>query len=189
MKQIKRLRILAFFFGAAWMGAVIPAALAGAAEGAVFRESVEQLYVAQVAVAKGKLAEAEAAYSALLRRHDIPAHHRWEAEGCLQEIERMEKELPARDPAATRVALPSRMQLFENLETAEDPGFRNWAQGDFQLKDSAPLAVKIGWRPIPVDEIGLYADAYREELPPRVRAFQDDVTPKSRADRSADREK
>ena len=57
------------------------------------------------------------------------------------------------------------LELFDNWVAAEDPGFRNLSRGDFRLKETLPLAAKIGWRPIPVDEIGLYLDAFRKKLP------------------------
>lgn len=86
----------------------ISAALAAASENVGFREGIAQLRAAQQAIAHGKLAEAKAVYVAMLKRNDIAGHHRWEAEERLREIERIEKGLPARDPAATRVALPKR---------------------------------------------------------------------------------
>jgi hypothetical protein len=58
-------------------------------------------------------------------------------------------------------------QLFNNLETADDPGFRDASHGDFQLKDASPQVVQIGMYPIPVEEIGLYKDAWRKTLPLR----------------------
>ncbi len=58
-----------------------------------------------------------------------------------------------------------RNELIDNLVTNDDPGFRNAAHGDLQLKDDSPAAIEIGLRPIPFDEIGLYVDAFRKELP------------------------
>jgi hypothetical protein len=120
MKRTQRLRILAFFFVVAWVGAVIPVVLAQAAQDAVFRESIEQLRVAAQAIAQGRLADAKSTYSALLQRHEIPAHHGWEAKERLQEIERMGKGLPARDPATTRVALPARPKPAATFAVAPD---------------------------------------------------------------------
>jgi hypothetical protein len=60
-----------------------------------------------------------------------------------------------------------RLQNVDNLATADNPGFRDAARGDFQVPDASPAAAKIGFRPIPCDEIGLYVDAFRKELPPR----------------------
>jgi hypothetical protein len=73
-----------------------------------FRESITRLHSAQKAVAEGRKAEAKAAFSAIRDGQNVPAHHRREAEECLHEIERIEKGLPARDPAATRTVLPTR---------------------------------------------------------------------------------
>ena len=59
------------------------------------------------------------------------------------------------------------LDAFDNMMTDADPGFKNAAQGDFQLEESAPAALQLGFRPIPVDEIGLYVDKFRVKLPPR----------------------
>jgi hypothetical protein len=83
-----------------------PAALASPDQEAAFRNSVAQLRVIQQALAQGRLADAKAACSAVLQRKEVPAHHRWEAQEPLTEIERLEKGLPARDPSAHRIALP-----------------------------------------------------------------------------------
>jgi len=96
------------------------AGAASAAKDAVFRESLGRLRTAQQAVARGQWAEAKAAYAALLQRQDIPAHHRREAEECLREIARIEKGLPARDPAATRVALPGHPKAAVSFYVAPD---------------------------------------------------------------------
>ena len=47
----------------------------------------------------------------------------------------------------------------------EDPGFIAAAKGDFRLKPDAPLFARIGFRQIPVEEIGLYEDEYRTTWP------------------------
>jgi hypothetical protein len=49
--------------------------------------------------------------------------------------------------------------------SSEDPGFVAAAKGDFRLKPDAPLFARIGFRPIPVEEIGLYEDEYRATWP------------------------
>lgn len=46
-----------------------------------------------------------------------------------------------------------------------DPGFADAANDDFHLKPDAPLFNSVGFRPIPVDEIGLYQDRWRPVLP------------------------
>jgi hypothetical protein len=83
-------------------------AFASADDAAPFRESLAKLQAAQRALADGKPAEAKAACTALLKMDGAAAHHRWEAQSVLNEIERTEKGLPARDPIATRVTLPQR---------------------------------------------------------------------------------
>ena len=40
----------------------------------------------------------------------------------------------------------------------QDPGFVNAAKGDYHLKPDAVLFATVGFRPIPVDEIGLYQE-------------------------------
>jgi hypothetical protein len=56
--------------------------------------------------------------------------------------------------------------LFENAVCADtDPGFVNAAAGDFTLTPDAALFETVGFKPIPLDEIGLYDDAYRASWP------------------------
>jgi len=67
-----------------------------------------------------------------------------------------------------RVATGNRahLDLFANGVFDEtDPGFINAADGDFRLRPDATLFATVGFRPIPVDEIGLYEDAYRATWP------------------------
>lgn len=47
----------------------------------------------------------------------------------------------------------------------DDPGFVDAAAGDFRLKPDAPLLASVGFKPIPVAEIGLYDDPYRATWP------------------------
>lgn len=47
----------------------------------------------------------------------------------------------------------------------DDPGFVDAAGGDFRLKPDAALFDRVAFRPIPAEEIGLYADAYRASWP------------------------
>lgn len=58
------------------------------------------------------------------------------------------------------------LDLMENGVFADtDPGFVAAAAGDFRLKRSASLAATVGFKPIPVDEIGLYEHRYRASWP------------------------
>lgn len=57
------------------------------------------------------------------------------------------------------------LNLTENGVFEEDPGFVDAAKGDYRLKPDAPLFNSVGFKPIPVDEIGLYQDAYRATWP------------------------
>lgn len=58
------------------------------------------------------------------------------------------------------------LDLFANgVFTDADPGFVDAAAGDFRLKPGAPLFATVGFRPIPLEEIGLYADTYRASWP------------------------
>jgi hypothetical protein len=56
-------------------------------------------------------------------------------------------------------------RLLDNNETAEDPGFTDAAHGAFQRAPSAPGLERLGLPPIPFEEIGLYRDDLRTELP------------------------
>ncbi len=54
----------------------------------------------------------------------------------------------------------------ENLVTAADPGFVNAAAGDFRLRANAPVFRALpGFKPIPFEKMGLYADELRPKLP------------------------
>jgi hypothetical protein len=53
-----------------------------------------------------------------------------------------------------------------NTFLSTDPGFVNLKGLDFRLKNSSP-AIALGFKPIPVDKIGLQADGFRRTLPPR----------------------
>ena len=54
--------------------------------------------------------------------------------------------------------------MFENNLVDEDPGFIDPANENFQLRDDSP-AYKLGFKRIPIEEIGLYVDEYRTVLP------------------------
>ena len=55
---------------------------------------------------------------------------------------------------------------FEANVTGADPGFVDAANGDFRLASDSP-ALAQGFKPIPVDRIGLRIDEYRRDLPER----------------------
>lgn len=56
--------------------------------------------------------------------------------------------------------------MLENGVFSEaDPGFIDAANGNFALKPAASLFAMVAFKPIPVDEIGLYDDAYRATWP------------------------
>ena len=44
-----------------------------------------------------------------------------------------------------------------------DPGFVDAANADFRLREDSP-ALQLGFKPIPVEKIGLYKDRYRRDL-------------------------
>jgi hypothetical protein len=59
-----------------------------------------------------------------------------------------------------------KFDLLANVEYPdEDPGFVDAAKEDFRLKRNPPLLQRIGFRPIPVEEIGLYEDEHRASWP------------------------
>ena len=55
------------------------------------------------------------------------------------------------------------LRNIDNTVVDEDPGFVNFADENFQLKDSSP-AYELGFERIPVEKIGLYKDEYRKCL-------------------------
>ena len=58
-------------------------------------------------------------------------------------------------------------ELLENESLLKDPGFVAVATGDFALPSDSALYDQLGFRPIPFDEIGLYKNENRAELPPK----------------------
>ena len=58
-----------------------------------------------------------------------------------------------------------RNKMQDNLVTKEDPGFANAAAGDFSLAKIPQALQQIHFEAIPFDQIGLYRDPYRSELP------------------------
>ncbi len=60
----------------------------------------------------------------------------------------------------------SNLDLIENGVFAEqDPGFVDAAHGDYRVAPKAALFGAVGFRPIPLDEIGLYEDVNRASWP------------------------
>ncbi|MBI2297632.1 MAG: right-handed parallel beta-helix repeat-containing protein [Armatimonadetes bacterium] len=55
--------------------------------------------------------------------------------------------------------------LIDNLVTGQDPGFADAAELDFDLKPTSPVFVRLGFRPIPFGEIGLYRHPLRASWP------------------------
>ncbi len=59
-----------------------------------------------------------------------------------------------------------KFDLMANAEfAADDPGFVNAARGNFRLNPDAEVFRRIAFHPIPVEEIGLYQDAFRASWP------------------------
>jgi hypothetical protein len=46
-----------------------------------------------------------------------------------------------------------------------NPGFVDPDKGDFRIKPDADLFKTVGFKPIPIEEIGLYNDKYRATWP------------------------
>lgn len=67
-------------------------------------------------------------------------------------------------PVALSVTLAQRLNKCGNIVINTDPGFVDFENVNFQLKDNSP-AFKLGFKRIPVEKIGLYIDEYRTELP------------------------
>ena len=57
------------------------------------------------------------------------------------------------------------LDLFQNAVFEDDPGFVDAANGDYRLKPDSQLFDKLGLRPIPLQEIGLYDAALRATWP------------------------
>ncbi|TVS11932.1 MAG: hypothetical protein EA424_23160 [Planctomycetaceae bacterium] len=58
------------------------------------------------------------------------------------------------------------LDLMENgIFEDTDPGFVDAQSGDYRLQPDAPLFHSVGFRPIPLDQIGLYAHPHRASWP------------------------
>jgi hypothetical protein len=55
--------------------------------------------------------------------------------------------------------------LMENVVTTQDPGLKGAERLDFALKPDAPIYGRLGLRPIPFEEIGLYQSDLRASWP------------------------
>ena len=53
----------------------------------------------------------------------------------------------------------------DNLTTDDDPGFADAARGVFRIERESAALKQIGFQAIPFDEIGMYVDGFRKELP------------------------
>jgi len=80
--------------------------MAGAADASQARQSLAQLTSADTLLRAGQLEAAKREYEKLASLSEAPEHHRWEARCRLEEIERRQAGLPARDPNSSRVQLP-----------------------------------------------------------------------------------
>jgi len=63
---------------------------------------------------------------------------------------------------------PKIVAVQHNL-TEEEPGFVDAEAMDFRLRDDSP-AFELGFKPIPLDQIGLHADEHRSDLPDQISA-------------------
>jgi hypothetical protein len=68
-------------------------------------------------------------------------------------------------PVIVRPGFGAPIESFDLMDLAvyanQDPGFVAMAKGDYRLAKDAPVLNRIGFRPIPLEEIGLYQDEYR----------------------------
>jgi hypothetical protein len=57
----------------------------------------------------------------------------------------------------------AQMEGINNWLTKEDPGFIDWKNKNFQLKENAKVFSMIpGFQPVPFDKMGIYKDEYRK---------------------------
>lgn len=57
-------------------------------------------------------------------------------------------------------------EFRQNTFITGDPGFENLARNDFRLKSNS-RAFALGFKPLPIDKIGLYRDLFRRTVPDR----------------------
>ena len=58
------------------------------------------------------------------------------------------------------------INFVDNLVTSQDPGFVDFAAGNYALKPGSEVFSKIpGFQNIPFDKMGLQIDKYRKKLP------------------------
>lgn len=60
----------------------------------------------------------------------------------------------------------------QNLVTEQNPGIEQPSPGTFRLGTDAPFWAEIGFFPIPFEQIGLYQDRFRRELPEQLISQQ-----------------
>lgn len=56
-------------------------------------------------------------------------------------------------------------RLLSNCVVTNTTAFPGTVRGEFQFSEATALTTRAGFQPIPFDEIGLYRDAFRRELP------------------------
>jgi len=60
---------------------------------------------------------------------------------------------------------PEWVTVKDNWDNEGDPGFVNAAKGDFHLRPDAPVIAKIGFEPLPIEQMGLVNDGTRASWP------------------------
>ena len=120
------------------------AQVASSADAPTHFRSYAQLLVAGAAVRAKDYTAAKVEYAKLATLPDAPESHRWEAGECLKEVERLEADLPARDPAWSRVQLPARAAPGAELYVAPDGKTGNTGAKDQPLPslDAARDAIR-----------------------------------------------
>lgn len=104
------------------------------------RLAYAQLRTAQHHREQGELAAARAEYAAIAANADYLPHHRTEAGDILQEMARVARGLPARDPQASRLQLPRLAEFAAELWVAPNGADTNPGTA------TAPLATLAGAR-------------------------------------------